>query len=211
LEKLPVEPEQAFVISETAVVIPAAGSSSRMGTHKALLQFDEQYNFIQKIVLLYTEVGIRKIVVVVNKDNSGPILASLKDPQFGKVLYVLNEHPEWERFYSIKCGLAQISGYEKCFIHNCDNPFVCAEVIIRLLNGFLADGITIPVHEGRKGHPVLLAHNIIQAVMGHGENTSNFRYFLENYSHKCVTVYSEDILYNINSKQDYILKHPFSG
>ena len=35
---------------QMAVVILAAGNSSRMGTHKALLKFDDKYNFIQKIL-----------------------------------------------------------------------------------------------------------------------------------------------------------------
>jgi molybdenum cofactor cytidylyltransferase len=186
----------------TAAVILSAGNSVRMGTHKALLRFDERHNFIQKIVSGYAEVGVRKMVVVVNKDNKEAITSCLSAPEYGTVQLAVNEHPEWERFYSIKCGLVQVAEFENCFIHNCDNPFVDPDVIRKLFVGFQENALTIPEFEGQRGHPVLLPLNIIQAVLCHPENSCNFKTFLSPFQVKTISVDNNSILFNINTKED---------
>ena len=190
------------VFHETAVVIPAAGNSARMGSHKALLPYDGQQSFIRKIVSAYAEAGIQKVVVVVNRDNADGIKASLRGNDFGNVQLVMNGHPEWERFYSIKCGLAEVAAYEACFIHNCDNPMVGAAVIRKIQEGFLKGGVTVPEFHGRRGHPVLLSRNIIQAVLGHPENSCNFKSFLSAFPTKTISVDNNSILFNINTRED---------
>jgi molybdenum cofactor cytidylyltransferase len=189
---------------EIAVVILAAGYSSRMGTHKALLKYDDSYNFIQKIVSVYILAGLRNIVVVVNRDNADVISASLQAEEFGEVIFVLNEHPEWERFYSIKCGLAEVVAFENCFIHNCDNPFVNVDVISKLLDGYSANAVTVPEFESRRGHPILLPRKIIQSVLCYTENSCNFKSFLSDFQIKTISVDSNCILININTKDDLI-------
>jgi molybdenum cofactor cytidylyltransferase len=202
--------ESASIYLRSAVVIPAAGSSVRMGSHKALLMFDQRYNFIQQIVSKYAEVGISKIVVVVNKDNIDLIRSSLNATEFGNVQLVLNEHPEWERFYSVKCGLEKVVEFDNCFIHNCDNPFVSMAVIRKLMEGFRENTLIVPEFEGKRGHPVLLSRNIIQAALYPQEKSSNLRSFLGKFKSTIISVDTKNILYNINSNQDYKILFPFS-
>jgi molybdenum cofactor cytidylyltransferase len=202
--------ELPAIYSQTAVVIPAAGNSVRMGSHKALLRFDEKYNFIQKIVSVYAEVGLQKLIVVVNKNNADAINASLNAPEYGNVHSVLNKHPERERFYSIKCGLEKVSGFEKCFIHNCDNPYVDTLVIRKLLEGFTSESVTLPEYLGKRGHPVLLSRDIIQAAISDHENSCNFKEFLSKFKSTIISVDNKTVLYNINSKLDYKAFYPFS-
>ncbi len=194
--------ETPAMYRQTAVVILSAGNSVRMRSHKALLRFDAGHDFIQKIVSVYAEAGIKKRVVVVNKNNADAIATSLSAMQSGRVQLVLNEHPEWERFYSIKCGLAEVARIENCFIHNCDNPFVGADIIRRLLAGFSAEAVTVPEFKGRRGHPVLLSRNIIQAVIAHPENSCNFKSFLSAFRCNLIPVDDSSILFNINTRDD---------
>ncbi len=188
--------------TQTAAVILAAGYSSRMGSHKALLRFDKDNDFIQKIVSLYANEGVDRMVVVVNRDNEISIKTSLQAAKYSGVQIVLNPHPEWERFYSIRCGLSAVEGMGKCFIHNCDNPFVEDYVVRKLLLGFVPRAVTLPEFEGRRGHPVLLSADIIQAVLGHSENSCNFKTFLDNFSVNVVQVDTPSILFNINTRED---------
>jgi molybdenum cofactor cytidylyltransferase len=188
--------------AETAAVILAAGYSSRMGRHKALLRFDEKHNFIQKIIQTYKQAGIGKIVLVANNDNAELISESIENEDVLLVDMVVNEHPEWERFYSIKCGLAEVSDVACCFIHNCDNPFVPVNIIQQMMNAFEEDAVIIPEYKGERGHPVLLSHNIIEAVLSHPENSSNFKTFLAGFPNKIVSVDDPCILFNINTRED---------
>jgi molybdenum cofactor cytidylyltransferase len=190
------------ILTDTALVVLAAGYSSRMGSPKALLKFDEDHDFIQKIVSVFAEAGLRKMVVVVNSANVAGIAASLQAAGVVKADVVVNEHPERERFYSIQCGLAAVEGYGRCFIHNCDNPFVPADIIHQMMNVFEKDAVTVPEFRGERGHPVLLPRNIMQAVVAHPENNCNFKSFLSNYTTKTISVDDNSILLNINSRED---------
>ena len=188
--------------TDKAVVILAAGNSSRMGTHKALLRFDEKYNFIQKIIQTYKNAGIDWITVVANEDNAELIAESIDDDDCFLVYVAVNMHPEWERFYSIKFGLLELSDVACCFIHNCDNPFVPEDIIHQLMNEFEADTVIVPEFKGERGHPVLLGHNIIQAVLNHPENSCNFKSFLSTFPTKTISVDNNSILFNINTRED---------
>jgi len=53
---------------EFAAIILSAGKSTRMGTHKALLEFDEKNNYAQKIIEQFLQAGAKKCVLVVNNE-----------------------------------------------------------------------------------------------------------------------------------------------
>jgi len=194
-----------------SVLIPAAGNSIRMGSHKALLKYDEHFNFIQKIVSVYRGAGIREVVVVVNSHNAVSISDSLNRKEFGNLKFVLNKHPERERFFSIRCGLSILTVPGNCFIHNCDNPFVDTITIQKLLKSFKENSVTIPEYCGFRGHPVLISNNIIQAVLSHPENDCNLKIFLGKFPANIISVDSDSILHNINTEQDYLLCQKLSG
>jgi molybdenum cofactor cytidylyltransferase len=197
--------EMSPLYHNTSVLIPAAGNSMRMGSHKALLKYDEHFNFIQKIVSEYRGAGVSEVVVVVNSNNAVSISDSLKGKEFGKIKFVLNEYPERERFFSIRCGLSILTDPGNCFIHNCDNPFVDAIIIQKLLKSFRENSVTIPEYCGFRGHPVLISNNIIQAILSHPDNDCNLKMFLEKFPANIISVDSDSILHNINTKRDYLL------
>jgi molybdenum cofactor cytidylyltransferase len=189
--------------SPWAAVVLSAGNSSRMHQHKALLQFDLQNTFIQKIVREYISAGCSHIVIVVNESNMELISRQFEHSVGLKPILVLNKHPEYERFYSVQLGLQACDTYENCFIQPCDNPFVTADLINGMLD-FQAEGCyTTPVFKEKKGHPILLSRHIMNEICAAKEHDGNLKYFLRKYSCRDFETGDQGILTNINDLNDY--------
>ena len=75
---------------------------------------------------------------------------------------------------SIKAALPIISASDLAFFHLGDKPFVEADIIARLMGAYESGqySIVVPVHEGEKGHPVLVdmtRHlDSVRSIVGEG-------------------------------------------
>jgi molybdenum cofactor cytidylyltransferase len=184
-----------------SIIILAAGNSSRMKSPKFALPFDKKYTFLEKIIQEYDNFGCNKIIVVLNKE--GKLLADTLNLKLKKTTIVVNNHPEWERFYSIKVGLESLTQSHPVFIHNVDNPFVNTTILGNLLQQDINAGFVVPTYKGRGGHPILISNKVCQAIVSEKENAIIFSEFLKDYNKKRVDVADEKILVNINSKDLY--------
>lgn len=184
-------------LHDTGVVILAAGESRRMKSPKPFLMFDSERRFIDKIIDEYKDLGIIHIVVVVNKS-----IVELLKPK-DDILICINEHLEYERYYSIKLGLEKIGKCDFCFIQNIDNPFVNQLILNKLYGNKINSGCTIPVYNDKGGHPVLLSVEVINKILTAKEMNLNFKDVLNEFPNKRIEVEDESILININSIEEY--------
>jgi molybdenum cofactor cytidylyltransferase len=192
------------ILRKTSVAILAAGFSSRMGRDKALLKFDKDQNFIQKIISTYYKAGICDVHVVVNPENSEAIKSCLKNHEAFPVKFSLNKEPERGRFSSICEGVAWIPTDNHCFVQDCDNPFITETVISKLIDEFDADYAMVPAYKRKKGHPVLLSTDMCLALMFNMREFDDFKSFLDHIPVKTVEVEDDSILRNINTMDDYL-------
>lgn len=135
-------------------IVLAAGQSRRMGVNKLLLPFGG-ITIISHIVdqLLASVLG-ETIVVV--EHNPQPIMDEL-GPR--PVSFVVNDHPEDGMLSSLRCGLQALHQQTHGFLVALgDQPAITAEVIDALAQAFKTGekGIWVPVHEGSRGHPILI-------------------------------------------------------
>jgi len=173
-----------------------------MGKKKPLLRFNNELTFLEKIVSVYKSWGVEKPVVVVNHDVLFKI-NQLKSQWLEDCKFILNQHIDYGRFYSIKLGLQNIMKNLPVFIHNVDNPFV-NHCVLQLLFDQLGKGdFAVPVYKGKGGHPVLLSEKIITAIIAEKEHDLNLRDFLKDYSRQEVEVDDETVLVNINTMEEY--------
>ena len=187
---------------EFSVIVLAAGKSSRIGLPKLSLRYDENTIFIEHIVNKYESFGCKEIIIVVNETGNN-FLTENKIQLSDNVKIVINKHPEWHRFYSLKTGAKSMSEVLPVFVHNVDNPFVNHKVLNELLgNKGKADYISSEFN-GKGGHPVLLSEKIVEDVIVTKENQIHFKEFLNRYSRKKVRVDDEKVLVNINTKEEY--------
>lgn len=185
-----------------SAIILAAGKSERIGFPKLSLKYDSETTFIEQIVKKFNELACREIVLVINE--SGIQYLEKYNISFEKnVSVVLNEHPEWHRFYSLKRGVQGLSMPQSVFVHNVDNPFVSIETLNELLANQLKADYLFPEHENIGGHPILLSQHIVNEILQIEANQIHFREFLEQFSRSAVSVMDENILVNINTLEEY--------
>lgn len=188
------------IAKDFSVVILSAGSSSRMKTHKALLNYDEERNFLQKIVKDYYDFECKEIFVVVNSELLN-LLQAMKLNLPDNVVFIENKHPEWHRFYSLKIGVKALKESNSIFVHNIDNPFV-SEELLALLKKENAQ-VVIPEYNGKGGHPILLSKDIIVDLKGTEENQKHLKDYLNSFLSKRVPVSDDRIHININTQEEY--------
>ena len=185
----------------TAVVILAAGLSTRMKVPKPFLPFDEQTVFIEKIVSAYATFGCGEIIAVVNAEAENA-LNRLRDTG-EKARIVVNHHPEQGRFHSLKLGLDALRHAEFCFIQNVDNPFVRLETLEVLYRNRSDHHFVKPVYGGKGGHPVLISRTDMDFLQQQPDEDVSLRELLGQ--RKCfqAEVGDDAILININTAGDY--------
>lgn len=187
---------------EFSVIILAAGKSSRIGLPKLSLRYNENKIFVEHIVNKYENFGCKEIIIVVNETGNN-YLTENKIQFSDNVKIVINEHPDWHRFYSLKTGAKSMSEVIPVFVHNVDNPFVNHEVLNKLLGNTDKIDYLSPEFNGKGGHPILLSEKIIKDVISTEEDQIHFKEFLNQYPKKKMQVDDENILANINTIQEY--------
>lgn len=185
-----------------AVIVLAAGSSKRMGHDKALLKFDKYQTFIEKIIAEYLAAGCRNIIIVANENNNLLINRALQKMNIKGLQIIVNLHPEYERFYSIKLAAKVFTG-EFCFIQDCDRPFINSLLIKKMIGCDFNGDYLIPLHKGQKGHPVLLKKTITGQMIKSKENCNHLKKFLETFSENTVETGSDAVIKNINNPKEY--------
>jgi molybdenum cofactor cytidylyltransferase len=187
------------MLTKTNALITAAGFSGRMGTHKALLKFDNNHNFLEKLIENYTLIGCKEIIVTANSD----LFKSIESYQNNSVKIIENIHPEYERLYSIIIGLNAMSYSDFCFIQSIDNPFVKAETLSMLSDQSNFQTIIKPVFNNKGGHPIIINKFIIDYLKNYKVLLLKLNEILKIFPKLEVETDDESVLYNINTQEDY--------
>jgi CTP:molybdopterin cytidylyltransferase MocA len=183
-----------------STILLSSGLSERMGIPKALLKWDDSITFIEKIISEYTKAGCTQIICMVNRINE-PLCRNLNLPS--TVQFIINEHPEWGRFYSIRLASQIAKTSDFSFIQNVDNPFVSIDVIEKLYNQRDPYAWCSPVYNGKGGHPVLLPQVIIKKISEIDDNNFTLHDILQPIQRINVEINSDTILRNINTPEEY--------
>ncbi len=147
-----------------AAIILAAGESRRMGYPKALLRI-EDHTFVEHIIAAFAASQVDDIYVVLGAHRE-QIQGAV---DLRAVQVVLN--PAWSQgqLSSLVAGLGALppGAYDAAFMALVDHPLIESELIDALIAAFAATGrpIVVPVHEGRRGHPVLFAARLFPELV----------------------------------------------
>jgi len=184
---------------KTACIILSGGLSSRMNTHKALLRFSERQNFLEHIIEIYHQAGVKKIIVVKNVN----IKLSDRWADNNMVSIVENHFPEMGRLYSLQLGTMAMDSAAYSFIQNIDNPFVTTHLLAQLLEvRKKADHIS-PEYKGKGGHPVLISPVVVSKIRGMKEYDNTLRDLLRPYCRYKLITDDEHCIVNINDQEAY--------
>jgi molybdenum cofactor cytidylyltransferase len=173
-----------------------------MGFPKALLKWDEQKTFLEKICSDYAAFACEGIILVINKDLSNLILKKhLTLPK--NISVVVNEQIELGRMYSLFLGISKWNQQGFCFVQNIDNPFVNANTLKNIFANRNDDHAIVPVCEGRRGHPILINKKIADRISALKNFDLTLKTIINESGITEVPVNDLGILLNLNTPEEY--------
>ncbi len=195
-------------MSDTAIVILAAGSSSRLGRSKQLLAF-QNATLVERIVA--EAVAAEFLTIVVTGSNAEEVSLALKNKE---VTIVYNF--DWQE--GMATGI--VAGVSKALELNrqlqniiaavCDQPFVTAELFKELQNikAKTGKGIVACAYADTIGTPVLFDHNYFKSLKDLKGN-DGAKSLLKMFKHDVATVSFPKGSIDIDTEEDYnnLLKH----
>jgi molybdenum cofactor cytidylyltransferase len=186
-----------------AAIIPAAGSSSRMGHFKPLLQVDGK-SLIQRAISVFRQNRIDDIIVVVGHRAADLEAALARD----EVRIARNEAYARGMFSSVKIGIQQLpANCEAFFVLPVDIAFVQSATIDRLIEAFRDQPgrICHPCVSNRRGHPPLIPACLAEAIAGH-DGKGGLRRALKRWADLAVDVPVADrhILLDLDTPEDLL-------
>jgi molybdenum cofactor cytidylyltransferase len=152
-----------------AAVILSGGSSSRMGSPKALLAYQGR-PFLEHLleVTVHAKIGVRRVVLGAHAEPIAKNISLAADE------IVINEDWESGQLSSIQAairslpahaGLPATDGFLLCLI---DHPLISSALVHDLIEQFYAAPcakIVLPVYETRRGHPVIFPAELYEELL----------------------------------------------
>lgn len=183
-------------------VILAAGESRRMGVPKLLLPFAGT-TIIEAVVRTVTDAGVPRILVVLGA-QSDRVREALK----GRPVEFA-ENPDFRRgmLSSVQCGLRALPpDASAALVFLADQPTL-SETAIRLTlraGESTTKGIVVPVHNGRRGHPLLVRMRYREEIYGL-DPAVGLRQLLGNHPEDVLEIEVPDaaLLEDIDTPADY--------
>jgi molybdenum cofactor cytidylyltransferase len=146
-----------------AAIVPAAGLSRRMGTQKLLLPFGDT-TIIGHVVDELLRSHVDEVFVVV-----GHQAEQIETALSGRsVSVVLNPDYPQGMLSSVRCGLRALPAEcEAILVALGDQPAITAELVNAVVETFRTGNhrIVVPVHQGRRGHPLLFSADYRQEIL----------------------------------------------
>lgn len=189
-------------MAHTAILL-AAGYSSRMGIIKALLPWDGM-PLIEYQIQQLAETSIHTVVVVLGH-AAEEIKKSIKKYP---VQIVINPDYASGKTSSIKAGIKAVNKNQSSFlIVSVDTP-IKSQIIEKMLPLMSQTNskIVIPVYSGKRGHPILMDGSLQKDILSISEEKMGLKELLRKYQSSTseLKVDSEHVLYNLNTKENYI-------
>jgi CTP:molybdopterin cytidylyltransferase MocA len=185
-----------------AAILMAGGESRRMGSPKPLLDWGG-VTLIEYQLQQLREAGADNIVAVLGHeaDTVRPLVRK------AGARAILNELYREGRASSVRVGAAGLGDdTEAVVVLNVDQPRP-ADVTRRLLHEHRARRalVTLPMHAGKRGHPVILDGSLLSEMREVREDTQGLRAIVERHSRLVheVEFDSPVVLLDLNEPGDY--------
>lgn len=147
-----------------AAIIPAAGSSERMGEPKALLSY-RGTTFLETILQACSALSLKRRIVVLGSDADRIVQAV----DLSGETVLINPDPASGPLRSVQLAIRQVLDHpvEAVLVWHVDRPHVGIATAEALIDRFRegAAGIVVPVYSGRRGHPVLFARAVFEELL----------------------------------------------
>jgi molybdenum cofactor cytidylyltransferase len=154
-----------------AAVILSGGSSSRMGSPKALLAYQGR-PFLEHLleVSVHPKIGARRIVLGAHAEPIARNISLAADE------IVINDDWESGQLSSIQAAIRSLPGLKEAATHATDglllclidHPLISSALVNDLIEAFYASScakIVLPVYDARRGHPVIFPAALYEELL----------------------------------------------
>jgi CTP:molybdopterin cytidylyltransferase MocA len=183
-------------------IVLAGGRSRRMGRAKALLDADGR-TFLERTLDALRFGGCGEVVVVLNTED--PIIDDIVAR--AKARSTPGAGPGTEQIQSLRAGLRSVSqSAEAVLVLPVDHPMVKPGTVAAMIAAFRESAAPVvrPVHEGRRGHPVLFASEVFEELLS-GELPEGARSVVRGLTDRVVDVEVDDrgVVTDIDTPSEY--------
>ena len=145
-----------------AAVILSGGSSSRMGSPKALLDYQGR-PFLEHLleVTQNPRIGVRRVVLGAHAEP----IARAVDLHADEI--VINDRWQEGQLSSLHAAMRSFpAGTDGMLVCPIDHPLISAALVEDLIEAFYASHapVVLPVFEGRRGHPVIFSAAVYEEL-----------------------------------------------
>ena len=209
----------------TSAILLAAGASRRMGTLKALLDWQGQPLIVHQIVAL-RQAGAAEVVVVLGHradELQARIGVNSEVYAVGGVRCVVNNDYARGKTTSIIAGVRSIAGAGSIAASDAteqsaqsDGPIILlnvdqprrAAVIRRILDAHRSSPdalITIPTYGGKGGHPIVVSRTLRPEMLALTEATQGMRALTERHQSRTqrIELDAPELLWDVNTPEQY--------
>lgn len=184
-------------------VVLAAGKSERMGQNKLLLPLNGK-PLIENVLNALSAADVAEQVIVLGHKLE-EIVEVIK-PRLGRVKIALNVDYEKGMVSSFQTGLIVLSKVDAAFLILSDQPILDSALLKTMIQKMEKNEGTLivnPIHNGKKGHPLLFRRQLFGEIMMLNE-TQTIRDVVHAHTDKLVTVEAPEwSIMDIDTPEDY--------
>ena len=181
-----------------AAILLAAGESRRIGSPKPLLAW-QGATLIEYQIAQLREAGVDDVIAVLGHRSEDVLPLVTAAGARG----VVNENYREGRASSLRTGADAVEGAQTIVILSVDQPRPAA--VTRRLLASHASGITLPSHDGRRGHPVILNGALLPELRKFDAASKGLRAVLARHHSDVheIPFDSASVLLDLNTPEDY--------
>ncbi|KAF3886025.1 MULTISPECIES: nucleotidyltransferase family protein [Nostocales] len=190
-------------MSDIGLILLAAGASTRMGTPKQLLQY-QQHSLIRHMVEVALASVCNPVIVVL-----GAYAECIRpEVELSNVRIVENDRWAEGMSTSIRCGMEALNeikpGVEAVVLMLCDQPFVSTQIVNQLVNIFQeTDGqIIASEYGGVRGVPALFKRNLFAELLTLN-GVAGARQVIKQNAEKVVSFSFPEGIFDLDTRNDY--------
>ncbi|SNR61144.1 NTP transferase domain-containing protein [Lutibacter flavus] len=196
-------------------VLLAGGKSERMGVAKGLLKYQrtfwilEQLNRISKSNIQEVYIGLGYNFQHYFDAIPGLEKAQVKFVDFQGLLVktIINKTPELGSFSTLQTVLKNIESSKEILFNHIDIPILNTSELNKIIA--TKNEIVVPIFEGKKGHPIKMNPSFWNGLINIKVTNKDARldYQLKKINPikiSIIEVFDRVILYNLNTKKDWI-------
>ncbi len=174
-------------------IILAGGKASRMKQNKMLLEYKNHPLIFHSVRTMKQICNNVTIVTGYYKEDYLPYFGKMRN-----IKIVHNSNHENGMFSSVLKGVSEVKN--DFFLIPGDCPLVKVETYQKLLDS--TGKISVPIYQGRKGHPILIRKELISSLKTE-DISSNLKIFRDRYEVTYIEVNDPGVIYDVDNKSDY--------